>query len=246
VSCSFIILTTAASFLFTSMQGSILQLCIIAFYLLYFHSYQNKNSMAWIFYAFFCISLGSMVFVQILFFVPAVWILTIINMRAMSMRTFLASIFGLMAPYWFALAYLAIIGDITPIVTHFAALTKFQPLSLDNKLLSEHQIVTLAFVLILAVTGIIHYLRTSYNDKIRVRMLFEIFIVIDLLTIIFMVLQPQHYDILLRLLIINTSPLIAHYVTLTHTWMTNLSFILILVAALLLSAYNLWIPSLIF
>ena len=77
-------------------------------------------------------------------------------------------------------------------------------------------------------------------------MFFEVFIIMDLISIMFMGLQSTHYDILLRLIIINTSPLIAHYVTLTRTWITNISFVLILIAALILTVYNLWMPSFIF
>ena len=244
VSCSFIILFSSASFLFTSMQGSILQLCIIAFYLLFFKSYQDKSSMPWIFFAFFCLSMGSLVFVQVLYFVPVLWMIMIINMRAMSNRTFIASILGVITPYWLWTGYLAIAGDVHPLLEHVMDLTRFTPLSLEK--IPFNKSVTLLFVLVMAVIGIIHYLKTSFNDKIKVRMFFEVFIIMDLISIMFMGLQSTHYDILLRLIIINTSPLIAHYVTLTRTWITNISFVLILIAALILTVYNLWMPSFIF
>ena len=41
----------------------------------------------------------------------------------------------------------------------------------------------------------------------------------------------------------NTSPLIAHYLTLTHTWLTNISFYLIILGTLAIIAYNSWTPS---
>jgi hypothetical protein len=241
VSCSFIILFSSANFLFTSMQGSILQLCIIAFYLLFFKSYQDKHSMSWIFFAFFCLSMGSLVFVQILYFVPILWLFMIINIRTMSGKTFIASVIGIMAPYWFWIGYLTVTGDICPLIEHVTTLIKFTPLSL--KRIPFNQFITLIFILLIATIGIIHYLRTSYNDKIKVRMLFEIFIVMDIISIIFIALQPNHYDLLLRLIVINTSPLIAHYITLTRTWITNISFVIILIAAMILTAYNLWMPS---
>ena len=61
-------------------------------------------------------------------------------------------------------------------------------------------------------------------------------------TLGFLLLQPQHYYYLIRLLIISTSPLIAHYITLTSTRLTNISFILILILSILLTTYNLWMP----
>lgn len=246
VSCAFLILSSAACFLFTSMQGSILQLCFIAFYTLWFRCYQDKHAVAWVFYAFFCLGLGSLVFIQILYYVPAIWILMIVNLRGMGGRSFVASLIGLAAPYWFCIGYYAFQGDINPLISHICDIAAFQPISSIYEKAGFHQILTLFFIIALAVIGIVHYLRTSFNDKIRVRMLFEILITMDVLTMVFLGLQPQHYDILIRLLIINTAPLIAHYVTLTHTWLTNISFIIMIIAALLLTAYNLWTPLSIF
>lgn len=246
VSCSFIILSCAANFLFQSLQVSIMQLCIIAFYLILFKSYQNKHSMPWIFYAFLCVGLGSMVFVHILYFVPIFWIIMTIHLRCMSGKNFIASLIGLCTPYWFSAGFYAIKGDITQWVAHFMILTQFHPLCNIFEVLSINRIVTLACVLILAIIGIIHYLHTSYNDKIRVRMLFEAFITINIFVIVFIFLQPAYFSVLFQLLIINTSPLIGHYATLTHTWITNISFIVILLAMVLLTSYNLWAPSLAF
>ena len=103
--------------------------------------------------------------------------------------------------------------------------------------------VTFVFVIITATTGTIHYLRTSFNDKIRIRMLYNCFIVMNILSTSYLIAQPQHYDFLMRMIVINTSPLIAHFIALTHTRVTNISFCIITISALLLTAYNLWISS---
>ena len=67
-----------------------------------------------------------------------------------------------------------------------------------------------------------------------------------MLTAIFLVLQPQHYDVLIRLLIINTAPLIGHFIALTHTKVTNIAFYAIVIICLLVTAFNAWTSSLIF
>ena len=71
----------------------------------------------------------------------------------------------------------------------------------------------------------------------------QIFIVCDMLTIVFLLLQPQHYPLLMALIIVNTTPLAAHFLTLTHTWLTNLSFFAIILITLSIIAYNIWMPS---
>src|SRR5574344_376674 len=244
VSCSYLVILSASCFLFQSMQGAIVQLCAVAFYISLFHSYQDKYASNWVFYAFLCFGLASLAFVQVLFLTPVLWIVMIFNLRSMSMRTFCASLLGIMTPYWLIGAYCIYDRQMELFIKHFVSIADFQPLG-NYSSITEHQWVTLVIILILALTGIVHYLRTSYNDKIRVRMLFQTFIILDIFSVIFLFLQPQHYDVLLRLIIINTSPLLAHYVVLTKTWITNVSFVLITIALLLLTVYNLWVPSLV-
>jgi hypothetical protein len=64
----------------------------------------------------------------------------------------------------------------------------------------------------------------------------------NLLTVVFIVLQPQHYEILLGIMIVNTCPFIGHFIALTHTRLTNVTFYILIVLTLFITAYNLWIP----
>ena len=50
-------------------------MCFIAFYLIIWNCYQDKRSTGWTFYAFACIGLASMVFMQIGYFMPILWTL---------------------------------------------------------------------------------------------------------------------------------------------------------------------------
>ena len=245
VSCSFMVLCCATNLLFPSVEGGITELCFIAFLLSFFHAYQDKSATIWVFYAFLCLGLSSLLFVQILYFVPILWILLKFKIMAFSGKNFWASILGLIIPYWFVGGDYVYTGQYQEHLEHFLTIANLQPMC-DLSLLSEHQIVSFSYVFILLLTGTIHFLRNSYKDKIRTRMLYEIFIIISLCDIAFLVLQPQHYDELMRILIICTSPLIGHFLALTRTKVTNIAFFAILLLSLLVTAYNLWVPSLIF
>jgi hypothetical protein len=245
VSCSFMVLTLMEAFLSPSIKGAIVQLCFIAFYLTLFNAYQDKRASGWVFYAFFSLGLASMLFIQILYFVPILWVLIVFNVLAMSGRTFWASLLGLIVPYWFLCGYFVYIGDFDTITNYFLQLTDFSNL-LNVKMLSQYQIVTFIFVTILSLTGMVHFLRNSYKDKIRVRMLFEIFMTIDITSLLLIILMPQFYDILIRIAIINAAVLIGHFLSLTHTKITNIAFFVILIASLVITAYNVWQPSLTF
>lgn len=239
VSCTFLVLTACAAFLFKDWAPLLVQLCFVCFYAHLFTCYQNNNTPGRMFHAFLFLGVASMFFRQILFFVPFIWMLMPGKLMAFSPRMFWASIIGLATPYWFAAGYCMFTGRIMMIYNHFAMETWLYPLSLYS-LPDTPRLITLAFVIIIAITGTVHFLRSSYNDKIRTRMIYEIFIIMNILALVFLVLQPQHYDMLLMLMLANTSPVAAHFIALTHTRTTNISFILMCIAALAITAYNIW------
>ncbi len=240
VSCVYMVLY-AASMLVPSMEVGIISVGAIAFYLLLFYAYQDKSAVGIIFYAFACIGIASIPFVQILYFLPLLWIILAANILALSVRTFAASILGLIMPYWFLAGYYAYKDNLPALIDHFMELAEFQPL-FHYENITSHQIATFIFVTFLAIIGAIHFLRNSYKDKIKVRMFYELFMTVDVCIMAALILQPQHYNELMVLIIINSTPLIAHFMTLTRTKITNIVFFMIIGAILLLTAYNLWIP----
>lgn len=242
ISVTFLILSCMACFLFPSLYGNLTQLCIVAFYLILFQSYQDKAAAGLTYYGFLCIGLTSLTFVHILYFVPFLWILMLSCLQSLSLRTFFASLLGIITPYWLGICWLVYQGRLPLLVDHLASLMKFHT-PFDFSILNNCQMTTFAFVILLALIGAVHYFRTYYSDKIRTRQLFVIFIWIDLLTVAFICLQPQYYDPLIRILIINTAPLTGHFIALTHTKITNITFCLICITALLLTGYNLWMSS---
>lgn len=218
---------------------SITCLLAIASYIMLFRTYQNRTAMAHMFYGFMFLGLASMLYVEALYYVPALWLLNIFSLQAASWRNFFASILGLITPYWFAAVWFVYQEDFSLPIAHFSRLADVH-IPADYSLLTANQIVTFAFILAIGITGTVHYIRTSFNDKIRIRMLYNFFIAMNLLSVAFIIVQPQHYNFLIRMMIINTSPLIAHFIALTHTRVTNIAFYLIVAAALLITGYNIW------
>lgn len=245
VSCSFLAIMVMASFLHTHSAILIVQLCTIIFYLTIFHAYQDKQATGWVFYAFLSIGIASLFFVQILYFVPILWLLLLFNINALSARTFCASLFGLLLPYWFIGGYAVYIGRSEELLSHFLALSRFEQ-PLDFQSLNPHQLLTACFVLLLMVIGSIHFIRNSFHDKIRIRMIYETFIIMSVSTLLFMVLQPTHFDFLLSIFIVSTAALTGHFISLTHTRLTNIAFIWMILTTILLMVYNIWTPSLTF
>ena len=81
--------------------------------------------------------------------------------------------------------------------------------------------IALAVTLLWGTTGFIHYVRKSYDDKIRVRMCHYTFMAMQFTLILWLTLQPNYFSQLFPLFLLTTVPAAAHFVTLTRTWLTN-------------------------
>ena len=245
MSSSFLVMTVMSLFLFKSVAIGFVQLCAISSLLLLFKTYQDPNATGRVFYAFFALGATSIFFVQILFFVPIIWVLMAVNLMAFSPKTLAASLIGIIAPYWFLVAYYAYMDMLPQLCTHFLGLLLFaKPFCFAS--LNDHHIVTLVFITLLALVGTVHFLIYSYQDRIKARLFFEMFITLNICCLLFILLQPQHFDYLLSMMIIFTAPLIGHFITLTHSRLSNLFFLIILFVSLFITAYNSWTYSMIF
>lgn len=247
VSCSFIMLTTMAMSLFEDLHVPIVTLCLVLFYMFSFQCYQGQTRSVpvKIFLAFVFMGLASVFWVQVLFFVPVMWILIAFNLQAMSARAFVASLLGLLLPYWFLAGYYAATDDLLTFAAHFMQLATFQPL-LHYETLHAADVAVLLFFVVAALLGGVHFLLTSFNDRIRTRMFYDIFITVDLLALVFIVLQPKHFGMLMGVMAVNTSPLIGHFIALTRSRLTNIITIVLVVLALLLVSYNVWLSFMTF
>lgn len=244
VSCSFIVLSCMVVGTFASRGGSIVELCFVAAYTTLLRTYQDKQSPGWIFYTFLCLGIGSLVDIYILYYVPVLWLLMAFRLQCFSLRTLMASLLGLLTPYWVAMAYAVYHGDFTMVASHFLPLATYA-MPLDFSGLPVGDVAAFCFVAMLAAIGAAHYVFTSYNDKIRIRMFYDSFIIVSAVTVAFFLLQPTRHDLLLRVLTVNASILFAHFIALSHTRLGNATFIAVLVITLLFTAVNLWMPSLI-
>jgi len=237
ISCSFIVLMTMTAYLWPQLPAGMVALAVTTFYLLLFQTYQDKRAMGMIFYAYAMLGIGSIFWVRLLWLVPVFWILMATNILAFSGRTFFASILGLVLPYWFLGGYYFLTGQIAMLGEHFVDILNVGPL-FAFELLDLHHFVTMGFVFLLGILGIVHFLRNSYKDKIRIRMYYEAFIVIELVLMAAIIVFPKMADPIMALLITTTAPLIGHFLALTHTKLTNITFFVILVIVAALTLYN--------
>lgn len=242
ISSAFVMLVAMSTFLFPSLRAALVTLCFISFYTILFHTYQDRQAPGLTFYAFFTLGIASVMFPQVVFFVPFVWLMMAFWLMAFSWRMWFASLLGLLAPYWFIVPWYLYQGLGHRLTAHLESLITFHPLPTIGTVGGIPLGILLAFAVVFTVgfIGIVHFLRNASKDKIRTRMLYYIFISMHLLTTVFIILQPQHFEALFGFLIVNASALFAHFVALTNTRFTNISFFVITLLVMALTGYNLW------
>lgn len=242
VSASFIALSVMMPFFMSSSMESIAGLAfLLALFVLLF-SYQDKLSMGKTFYTFALLSAGSIFDVHLLYYVPLIWMAMAFYLQTMSWRNFCASIIGVATPYWFAAAVLLYVGNPMAIVAHLSQLFEIT-IPPDFGAISLGAVCSIGWIAVLVIIGTVHFVRNSYMDSIRIRMIFYTFIFLSILTMAFIVLVPTSLDLFARVAVVVASPLIAHFLSLTHTRATNVAFVVVTLTTFAITVFNLWMQS---
>ena len=254
VSASFIVLTCTACFLLPSLDAGVMQLAFVLAMLMLLQTYQDPTAAGLTFYGFLALGVGSLFFVQTFFYVPLLWLLMATQLQSLSLRTWLASLIGLATPYWLSLLWLVYQQDFQPLLDHFtglaeapsnlpqlgeAGLTAFPGAAASPNWGRLEGAATWLFTLVLTIGGIVHFWQRSFEDKIRIRLLYGGFATLAVVSLLLAALFYQHFDVYMRLSFVFASPLIAHAVTFTHSRLSNILFFVVLALAFAITVMNL-------
>ena len=245
MSCVWLILAASLSFMHPLGEPIIAAAFLCVSYYLLFRCYQKLRPQALAFHSFLMLSLGSFCApVMLPMAIPFFFYLAIF-LRSMTSKAFWAGILGLVVPYWCYAVWCFITKDMESFVVRLTDMAHFEMPSVEA-ITSMPLVwqVSAGVVALLSIISIMHYLRTNYDDKIRVRMILYIYVSQTLLLMAFLLLQPAHYETTMALLICSASPLIAHYFALTGNWLSTAFFILSILLTAGMATLNLWLTDL--
>ena len=207
--------------------------CLAVSYYFLFRTYQQPMPVADVFHAFLLLSLGSIFYAPLLIFVPFYWWYLLVFMRSMSLRVFSASIVGAILPFWFWVGWLLWQEDLSPFEVWWGQMTLIgQPnLALYADKAGIIRNMPYLLLLFLSVWTFVYYHLYRYDDKIRSRMMFYIYMFQTVIVITLYFFMPDPMQIV-PLLLFNATPLLAHYFTLCNTWLCLVAFFLSLLAFL--------------
>lgn len=224
------VLCTLCTFLHCFQPCHIVLIFVILAYFELFYTYQDPN-LAHSFMVGGLFGLGSLVFPKLILFVPCVWIAQA-YLRALTPKTFFASVVGILTPYWFLAAVLALNGSISIFVEHSKNIVDFAfP---DYRSVPAKKIIVTAYIFLLFIVGAIDFYCKSYLDKTKTRIIHKAVILLGFMSFIFIALQTQYIDSILPLAIVNTSIVAGHNIALTYNRFMNIYTIAISVIAIVL------------
>ena len=273
VSSLFLLLMAVCGFLHPISSGTIgLFALALSFYFL-LRTCENPRPEADTFHSHLALALGSLFWPPLLLLVIVQLWNQGVYLRSLSWRSIGAACCGILLPYFFWSAGAFVLSDFTgfqnqcaaiisPFYEHFywkwmlemvqtlnweAFWPAFLPLLQDRILARQPECAALLLMVLLALTGFVHYQRKNFDDKIRVRMCHYTFLSMQVVIFLWLLFQPSHFFQLFPLMVLTTAPSSAHFIALTRTWLTNVWFVLLTlgilavgVCCLVLPSYYLW------
>lgn len=231
VSATFVALLTVSPFLYHNWLLLLPSLTLAAAYFPLFATYQSPRVASRTFNVGLLLSLGSLVWPPLLLLLVPVIISLGVQLRSLSYRTFVALLLGALVPYWIMAGIAVWRGNIdTAFLPFLAAFVPVVPTVSDYLDIPLPQLVTCGYVIFVTLIAVVHFFRTAFNDKIKTRMYFDVFILIEAVLVGGLCAQPQLHAVLLPLLLVNSSPIIAHQLTLSRGRWANVWFTLCLVS----------------
>lgn len=214
-------------------SGSIVALFVMLVFFALFKTYQLASPML-TFSIYLQISIASLVFPKMLFFIPIYWILHI-YLRAFSFRCLIASILGTILPYWFYLCIAFSLNQMPMFFEHCTSLISLQ--WFDYSHLTIKNVLPFAFFMLLFFVGMIDFYRNSFLDKTRTRIIYNVVIIHGLFVALFICLQPQLINMLMPTLLIDTAIVFGHFFALTYTRVSHIICIVLGIMSLAMIGY---------
>ena len=202
-----------------------------------FRSYESPSPTYPIYHAFLLIGLGSLALPQFMVFALLLWG-SMIPFRAMNGKSFLASLIGLVTPYWFLFGYAFYFDQMPLFLAPLQEMILFYPIDYGH--LTTSEIASWGTITLLLIISGFHYWQMSYMDKTRTRIYHSFLVIVGLYVTLWSILQPNYMRELMVIELICASFLSGHLFTLTRNRFSGIFFIVTFITIILLTIFNLW------
>ena len=235
--CIFWMIATSLFFLHPLEWKNLVPLAFLLSVYQLFRSYESSSPAIPIYHAFFFISLGSLVFPPFIYFSPILWG-SMIPFRSLSGKSLLASLLGIITPYWFLFGYCFYFDQMPLFLAPLQEMILFYPIDYGH--LTTSEITSWGTITLLLIISGFHYWQMSYMDKTRTRIYHSFLVIVGLYVTLWSILQPNYMRELMVIELICASFLSGHLFTLTRNRFSGIFFIVTFITIILLTIFNLW------
>ena len=222
VSSTFLVLWTMCGFLHPLQTAHLAVLFQVVCYHAMFGIYQAHESPGLACLIFGCLGCLSLLAPPFLVLVP-VFLITLGYFRARSFRVFLGGMMGLLLPFFLAASVCFLTDRLDLLLSYVGHIQQSVPF--QYSIFQPMWLIPVALLLVLTVPAMVHFVQTSHQDKVRVRALYFFMLWMEGILFLLLIGFPHLFPTLLLMLMLNSSPLIAHFLTLTHSKYTNAFFL---------------------
>lgn len=206
-----------------TVNGSHIVLTLFIFSLFYFFSMvRNKSNSEQAFMGSFLISVGSILINPLIFIIPVCWI-GFIMFQSLTLRTFLASIFGTLAPW---ILYLSALVLFNPSYNFRQVFVIIPSIDLTFSMSLLPRIIYIGLITVIMIISIINLYSLAHSDAIdtqnKLNFLVLLVIAFSVLSFLFM----SQFVLFLPIIALVYSLLISHPLTLKQNNFTGILFLI--------------------
>ena len=208
---------------------------VLSLYQLYC-SYHNDASYSKAFNWGFILAFASLFWAPILWIVPLYWY-GMYHLRSLSTRSFMASVIGLLTPFWLTLGFCVYTHNYTILSQIAAACSSFDFNGWDGDLYG-----TLAIMLIsiLTLASAIHIIMNEYRDNERTRQYLSITFIFSVYFLLLSLFFEKQSSGFILIASVPSSVLIAHFFTVNWSRWIRILFILTFFYFITLFILHIW------
>lgn len=184
------------------------------------HGLENRS----VFDSTILLTLASVFHSRFLWLLPAVWLVMGI-LQVFSLRSFFASILGMITVFWLISGISFLIGDYGYMAAYAKDLTAFEWFSLSN--VSPSEIYYVSFLAVLMISAIISFWPKQHLDKLKTRNYLNSVLVLWFAMLILWFFSSNDKSYLLPLLSLSTL-VIAHFFSLVDSLYSRIMFFALL------------------
>lgn len=230
LSSTLLVLITSVASYHTLQSAHLIICCSVLAYFPLFRSYQRPEATVNPFLVALAISVSSLVFARMLWFVPILWVSQAL-LRSFSFRGWVASLFGLLMPYWLWAGTAYCMDRWNVFEAHVQTLLQLHLPDYAHVDWIQFLPVLLAFLLFLI--GLVDNLLNQHLDKTRIRCHYSCVIFTGLAAYVWIALQPQDWNYIFPVAMTGTAMLGGHFLALSVGRVQNIvSIIFVLSFAL--------------